>query len=1314
MKRICKTFAVLLVAVIALFSFSITAGATEEKNSQDGLVASITSVKDSYKANEDIELTFKVTNTNDFAVENVSLKAIIPDGLTIKNKADTSVDTVSLASGESLEFTLTVVKESSVIVAPIGDSTEPSTENATVATSVTQTESIQATTTNVNSATSDTVISNNSDNTSIKTGNNISYWLVGLICLVCLAVAILSFKFRKKAVKYLSLVLCICISVSSVAVVGVTNTRAQEITEEKSFTISKNITVDSQNYELKLNVKYDSTNSNSDIYLYASQYKLLKSTEDNHTNVDVYFYAQYARNVSSLELVDTNSGEVVATLLDNGNIKNGDVTAGDNLFSGIVNFDVTKTKTVTLIAQNNISESNSIDIDIVDGFTDEEYEAVEYVSETINDLLNSKKYEVSSYSNKIELILSKLNTLSDLGYVLKDSIKYDEQTKTVYCTDLIGTRRGIEIERREEGVSGMQSSSMTEVKNELREVSSNSENILFKDKTSVEINNGVIIYGLSYNPYLEKNYNKFNEICENVNEQNNINMSVVIGTVGNLKTIMNNKDFVAIESHGGVFKLNGSDTPLFMVTETVNKGHNENYCYDLNQSNIVIKNVGINGGKFKDVYCITSQFFNIYYGNNKLNESIIYLGTCDSFGVDGNLLYNYANAFISCGAIGVVGHVNSVNTTYDSYLLSAFFDELVGGLDIREALYRAEVYYGETDNEFLERYSDEAESLSKSNPASYNELVLSDTNLHDKDSRPYWKNYKQYLKTSIIGRVSEYKGAGISGPALSNVKVTIEKDGEVYRTATTDSTGHYTLNPVEPGTYTVTFTEKDHETITKEVNVSLGQSATANISMRYKGTSMELSGAVYSDVDKLPLSGVAINGYKLDSNEPINLGVTATDGVYSITLDSDIIKIEFSLSGFETKIIDEFLLFDGNVYLEKSDNDNVVFAGGDGTEENPYQVATPKQLDSVRNDLSAYYIQTADIDMSGYDWNPIGIGEKKPFEGKYNGDNYKIKNLNINSNEIDTIGLFGCCSENSVIKNISIENLEILIDKSSTDYVEQSNTGGVNAVSVGGIVGRCNSVISNCSVSGNIKVLNCNYAYVGGIVGLGTVTDSYNYSNIYVLSNRDSWNSNDGTVHCGGIVGHTNTVNGTVLRCTNYGTVNAISGDFLYLGGISGEYGTIDKCINYGNIQGSTKSFNYWSGFAGKCNVGGIVGATSAETLNSINYGNVTGYSEICRSCYTGGIAGFNGYYGSGIIKNCLNIGEQISATEQEEENGIYKNYNGTAGCISGYSISNKNCYTINNTLVNGIVPTDNIGSDDLNGALLSKEEIEELIKNNT
>lgn len=325
MKRICKIFAVLLVMAIALFSFSITAGATEVSNTQDGLVASITSEKDSYKSNEDIELTFKVTNNNDFAVENVSLEAIIPKELKLKSKNDTSINTVSLTSGESLELTLTAVKESSVITVPIGDSTELNTEN----TSAVQTDSIQATTTKVNSATSDTVSTNDSDNTTIQTGNTISYLLVELICLVCLAVAVISFRFRKKAVKYLSLVLCVCIAVGSVAFVSVTNTMAEETTQNMSFKFSKTITVDNEEYNINAIVKYTSSTEISDDEFvpsrdadtYIDDDLYTTATDKSHIQINSKTEQEYIDNELILFASDTSTKNDILSLVKSYNGK---------------------------------------------------------------------------------------------------------------------------------------------------------------------------------------------------------------------------------------------------------------------------------------------------------------------------------------------------------------------------------------------------------------------------------------------------------------------------------------------------------------------------------------------------------------------------------------------------------------------------------------------------------------------------------------------------------------------------------------------------------------------------------------------------------------------------------------------------------------------------------------------------------------------------------------------------------------------------------------------------------------------------------
>lgn len=134
---------------------------------------------------------------------------------------------------------------------------------------------------------------------------------------------------------------------------------------------------------------------------------------------------------------------------------------------------------------------------------------------------------------------------------------------------------------------------------------------------------------------------------------------------------------------------------------------------------------------------------------------------------------------------------------------------------------------------------------------------------------------------------------------------------------------------------------------------------------------------------------------------------------------------------------------------------SVAFAGGDGTAENPYQVSTPEQLDAVRNNLSAHYVQINDIDLTDYGlWQPIGAGESlssstlvkqlpeaenNPFTGSYDGNSYLIKGLRIQNRNIsftnDCFGLFAYVN-NGVLKNIKLLDVDFFIDKSSTDYAE--------------------------------------------------------------------------------------------------------------------------------------------------------------------------------------------------------------------------------------------------------------------------------------
>ena len=96
------------------------------------------------------------------------------------------------------------------------------------------------------------------------------------------------------------------------------------------------------------------------------------------------------------------------------------------------------------------------------------------------------------------------------------------------------------------------------------------------------------------------------------------------------------------------------------------------------------------------------------------------------------------------------------------------------------------------------------------------------------------------------------------------------------------------------------------------------------------------------------------------------------------------------------------------------------FAGGDGSENNPWQIATPAQLarmaylvnnsDTNADYRSDYYVQTANLDMSAYYWDSIGTSSSIYFSGHYDGGNYTIFGLCIaNDGQTSTSnrGLFG-------------------------------------------------------------------------------------------------------------------------------------------------------------------------------------------------------------------------------------------------------------------------------------------------------------------
>ena len=309
MKKITKSFAVLLFMVIALLSFSITVSATDVSEAQNGLIATITTAKDNYKSNEDIKVTFKVTNTNDFAVDNVSIEALIPNGLKLKNQSDTKKDTVSLSANESLELSLVLVKDTLTVVVEPTSLVQPTSQ-------------VNQNTVTNNANTTD----GNSGNT-VATGINVPYLLVGLICLVCLIIAIVAFRFKKKAVKYLALILCLCISATSIAVVGIPNASAEETTQQISFEVSKNITVDNKEYKITAHI-YTHQSENADDFIpsrdadqYIDDNLYSTATNKSHIKVNPNSKSKYIDNELILFASDNSNKSDILSLIKNYNGK---------------------------------------------------------------------------------------------------------------------------------------------------------------------------------------------------------------------------------------------------------------------------------------------------------------------------------------------------------------------------------------------------------------------------------------------------------------------------------------------------------------------------------------------------------------------------------------------------------------------------------------------------------------------------------------------------------------------------------------------------------------------------------------------------------------------------------------------------------------------------------------------------------------------------------------------------------------------------------------------------------------------------------
>ena len=311
----------------------------------------------------------------------------------------------------------------------------------------------------------------------------------------------------------------------------------------------------------------------------------------------------------------------------------------------------------------------------------------------------------------------------------------------------------------------------------------------------------------------------------------------------------------------------------------------------------------------------------------------------------------------------------------------------------------------------------------------------------------------------------------------------------------------------------------------------------------------------------------------------------------------------------------------------------VVFAATLGTEQNPYEISTATQLKAINNNLSACYKLTANIDLNGEDFTPLGNAESGTFSGIFDGNGFTISNLNVFSGKF--AGLFGC--NEGTIKNVKLSGIYVY----GTRYI-------------GGVVGQNTTLgsVFNCSVSsGDIEADDgINEIYAGGIIGYneGFVEGTFSNNANLKINNESS------SAVAGGIIGKNNSVYSVnITDSTNTGNISVSGSKNTYCGGLVGINTSaveITNSTNTGNVSYSyTTSYSYSGGFVGYNDNGAIT------ITNSTNTGNVSS-SYTDSYSYFGGFVGYNSGYLT--ITDCTNSGNVLSSYDYPSFSGGFVGYN--------------------------------------------------------
>ncbi len=310
---------------------------------------------------------------------------------------------------------------------------------------------------------------------------------------------------------------------------------------------------------------------------------------------------------------------------------------------------------------------------------------------------------------------------------------------------------------------------------------------------------------------------------------------------------------------------------------------------------------------------------------------------------------------------------------------------------------------------------------------------------------------------------------------------------------------------------------------------------------------------------------------------------------------------------------------------------------GEGTEDSPYLIYTEDDLNQIRFNPDAYYLLKKDITLTE-NWTPIGT-VSNPFRGGFDGENHKIKGLNINQNSEEAVGFFGYVDakydydmqtpiflyyrEKSYIKNIIFENPIVSNDGMAGILIGKLTFNPTEAPETALNVGSATITIDNVHFIGGHVTSNTSDA---GVIAANLNIIPENYNKPYINMNNIFSSTTISGYHSAGIVGFINdsfqSGSGIMLAFNlknfeNVGIIDQSNFNIQYSNEnnfspvVGGIYGNANFTLENFIINSTFNTVKYMAEFAENHNSYkslSILGAYDKKISKNIDYNLTNGY----------------------------------------------------------------------------------------------------------